>query len=80
MMLPKFKTIWKEGDSKWGGVPNRHHAEARLILEHQGAQTGCQEDHQEAEQLHFLFWKSPALVKMQVGTVSLLPPLQKSLN
>lgn len=23
-----------------------HHAEARLILEHQGAQTGCQEDHQ----------------------------------
>lgn len=34
----------------------------------------------EAEQLHFLFWKSPDLVKMQVGTVLLLSPLQKSLN
>lgn len=33
-----------------------------------------------AEQLHFLFWKSPDLVKMQVGMVSLLSPLQKSLS
>lgn len=33
-----------------------------------------------AEQLHFLFWKSPDFVKRQVGTVSLLSPLQKSLS
>ena len=41
---------------------------------------GAEKTIREAEQLHVLFRKSPDLVKMQVGTVSLLPALQKLLN